>query len=116
MNLVNSMQPQSDSVKRSLSFRVFGIGGAGGNAIQQMSRDEFPGVHFYAFNTDVQALQGLGNTQCHPLGSKLTRGLGTGGDPELGRAAAEEDIASMKHLCEGADVVFILAGLGGGTG
>jgi len=101
---------------RKLSLRVLGVGGGGGNAIDFMARQEFDGVKFTAVNTDSQALLNLGGVGRFTLGAKLTRGLGAGGDPELGRAAAEEDLDCLRELCAGADVVCVVAGMGGGTG
>ncbi len=95
---------------------MFGVGGAGGNAIDYMARQDFAGVQFTAVNTDAQALAMLAVTEKMTLGVKLTRGLGTGGDPEMGRMAAEEDAAQLRALCAGADIVCVVAGLGGGTG
>ena len=92
------------------------MGGAGGNAVEYMARQDFAGVVFTAVNTDVQALAQLTLPDKITLGKKLTRGLGTGGDPEMGRAAAEEDVEKIRALCAGADVVCVVAGLGGGTG
>ena len=98
------------------TFKVFGVGGAGGNAIDYMARQEFDGVSFMAVNTDAQALAQLAVPERLTLGAKLTRGLGTGGDPEMGRMAAEEDAEQLRALCAGADIVCVVAGLGGGTG
>ena len=108
--------PETGATTRPLALKVFGIGGAGGNAIDYMAREEFAGVTFVAANTDAQALGSLGVTERLTLGGKLTRGLGTGGDPDLGRQAAEEDQDKIRALCAGADIVCVLAGLGGGTG
>ncbi|MDB6064331.1 MAG: Cell division protein FtsZ [Pedosphaera sp.] len=103
---------------KKFSLKVFGVGGAGGNAVDYMARQDFAGVNFMAINTDVQALAKLTLTleQRMTLGAKLTRGLGTGGDPDMGRAAAQEDIELIRTLVAGADVVCVVAGLGGGTG
>jgi cell division protein FtsZ len=107
---------QNPAEVRKLSLRVLGVGGGGGNAIDFMARQEFDGVKFTAVNTDSQALLNLGVVERFTLGAKLTRGLGAGGDPELGRAAAEEDLDRLRELCVGADVVCVVAGMGGGTG
>lgn len=101
---------------RQFSIKVIGVGGGGGNAVNQMLGQNFVGVHFVAANTDAQALAGLGAVERFTLGVGRTRGLGTGGDPEVGRAAAEEDAEQIRAVCAGADVVCIVAGLGGGTG
>jgi cell division protein FtsZ len=103
-------------VKQSFRIKVFGVGGAGGNAVNHIARTPFDGVEFIALNTDAAALRQLEVGNKIVLGEKLTRGMGAGGDPERGRAAAEEDAAKIKSLCEGADVIFIAAGMGGGTG
>ena len=102
--------------KKGFCIRVFGVGGAGCNAVTHISRSPFEGVEFVAINTDAAALSQSTVPNKIILGEKLTRGMGAGGDPERGRAAAEEDAARVKALCEGADVVFIAAGMGGGTG
>jgi cell division protein FtsZ len=104
------------STKREFRIKVFGVGGAGCNAVGHIARAPFDGVEFIALNTDAAALAQTAVSQKVVLGEKLTRGMGAGGDPERGRAAAQEDSATLKALCEGADVVFIAAGMGGGTG
>jgi cell division protein FtsZ len=104
------------NVHRSFRIKVFGVGGAGCNAVNHIARSPFEGVEFIALNTDAAALRQLSMPNRIVLGEKLTRGMGAGGDPERGRAAAEEDAPRLKSLCEGADVVFIAAGMGGGTG
>jgi len=98
------------------NLKVFGIGGAGGNAVDYMSSQEMAGIDFMAINTDTRALGGLQLARRMTLGQKLTRGLGTGGDPEMGRAAAQEDVEAIRGWCSGADVICVVAGLGGGTG
>jgi cell division protein FtsZ len=103
-------------VKRGFRIKVLGVGGAGCNAVSHISRTPFEGVEFIALNTDAAALAQTAVTNKVVLGEKLTRGMGAGGDPERGRGAAEEDAAKLKGLCEGADVIFIAAGMGGGTG
>src|SRR3954463_1513531 len=108
--------PDKGALEKKFSLKVLGVGGAGGNAIDYMSRQDFAGVHFVAINTDAQALLNLGVAERLTLGAKLTRGLGAGGDPDLGRAAAEEDVEQIRALCAGADVVCVVAGMGGGTG
>src|ERR1700691_3412651 len=108
--------PENGAPEKKFTFKVFGVGGAGGNAIDYMARQDFAGVDFMAVNTDAQALAQLSVAQRMTLGAKLTRGLGTGGDPQMGRAAAEEDVEKLRGLCAGADIVCVVAGLGGGTG
>lgn len=108
---------QAQSVDRKpFTIRVFGIGGAGCNAVNHIARQAIAGVEFYALNTDAAALNQLAIGNKIILGEKLTRGMGAGGDPERGAAAAEEDAAKLKGLCTGVDIVFIAAGMGGGTG
>ena len=104
------------AVKRNFRIKVFGVGGAGCNAVNHIARAPFDGVEFIALNTDAAALGQLSVPNKMVIGEKLTRGMGAGGDPERGRAAAEEDAAKLKALCDGVDVVFIAAGMGGGTG
>ena len=112
------MNPALDpsSFDRNLCLKVIGVGGAGGNAVDYMARQDFTGVTFVVANTDSQALAKMNVEHRLTLGSALTRGLGTGGDPDLGRAAAEADIEQIKAICTGAHVVCVVAGLGGGTG
>lgn len=97
-------------------IKVIGIGGAGGNTINSMVRSGFEHIEFIAANTDGQALE---LSQAHvkiQLGSKLTKGLGSGANPDVGRRATEEDIEAISEQIEDADIVFLTAGLGGGTG
>ena len=95
-------------------IRIFGVGGAGCNAVGSMTFTE-PG-DYVALNTDSQALAQCRVERKILLGSKRTRGLSAGGDPEVGRSAAEDDLEMLRELCKGADLVFVIAGLGGGTG
>jgi cell division protein FtsZ len=97
-------------------LRVVGVGGAGVNAVNRMIEAEVEGVEFIAVNTDVQSLEGSSaSTRLH-IGNTATRGLGSGSNPDLGRAAAVEDYDEIKSHLKGADMVFIAAGSGGGTG
>jgi cell division protein FtsZ len=97
-------------------LRVIGVGGAGVNAVNRMIEAEVAGVEFIAVNTDTQSLeQSAAHNRVH-IGGQITRGLGSGSDPELGRAAALEDYDHLKSLIKGSDMVFITAGAGGGTG
>jgi cell division protein FtsZ len=112
----NQPLPENGTVAKKFQVKVIGVGGAGGNAVEYMARQDFAGVGFTAVNTDAQALAQLNVPDQMTLGAKLTRGLGTGGDPEMGRAAAEEDVERLRVLCAGADIVCVVAGLGGGTG
>ncbi|MGZ5568161.1 MAG: hypothetical protein ACXWKG_14205, partial [Limisphaerales bacterium] len=100
---------------RVLTAKIFGIGGAGCNAADHLARSNFDGT-FYALNTDSQALDKTSLQNKTTLGNRRTRGMGTGGDPDLGRAVAQDDLQNLKSLCSDADLVFILGGLGGGTG
>ena len=97
-------------------IKVIGIGGGGGNAINRMIDEGVSGVEFIAANTDVQALSGSKAETVIQLGPKLTRGLGAGGQPEIGRKAAEESEETLTEALTGADMVFITAGMGGGSG
>ncbi len=98
------------------AIKVVGVGGGGSNAVNRMISAGLRGVEFIAINTDAQALA-LSNagTKIH-IGGKLTRGLGAGGDPEIGRQAAEETREDLTEALEGSDMVFVTAGMGGGTG
>jgi cell division protein FtsZ len=98
------------------SILVVGVGGGGGNAVDRMVDAAIPGVEFVACNTDAQALrQSLAGTRIR-IGDAITHGLGSGGDPEIGRKAADDDAAKIAAAVAGADLVFVTAGLGGGTG
>ena len=104
------------ALKKSISIKVWGVGGAGCNAVSALDASVLEGVHILAVNTDSQALATAAAADKLVLGARRTRGMGAGGDPALGRAAAEDDLEKMVSFCAGADIVFILAGLGGGTG
>jgi cell division protein FtsZ len=97
------------------SIKVIGIGGAGGNAVNRMIEAGLNGVDFFAVNTDMQALR-ESRAQTLQIGCQLTRGLGSGGDPRIGRKAIEEDQQVVIDLLDGSDMVFLTAGMGGGTG
>lgn len=97
-------------------IKVIGVGGGGGNAINRMIEEGVSGVEFIAANTDVQALSSSKAETVIQLGPKLTRGLGAGGQPEVGRKAAEESEEVLTEVLTGADMVFITAGMGGGSG
>ncbi len=98
------------------NIKVFGIGGCGGNAINTMIASGLNGVDFIATNTDAQALRNSQAPIRLQLGEKLTKGLGAGGNPEIGRNAALESRQQIRDLLQGADMVFLTAGMGGGTG
>src|ERR1700690_3310410 len=105
-----------DEPVRGARIKVIGVGGGGGNAVNRMIQARMEGVEFIAANTDVQALQ-LSNAPVKlQLGVKLTSGLGAGANPDVGRRAAIEDSDKIIEALEGADMVFVTAGLGGGTG
>ncbi|MFC3927857.1 cell division protein FtsZ [Streptococcus caprae] len=97
-------------------IKVIGVGGGGGNAINRMIDEGVAGVEFIAANTDIQALSSSKAETVIQLGPKLTRGLGAGGQPEVGRKAAEESEETLTEALTGADMVFITAGMGGGSG
>src|SRR5687768_5895400 len=105
-----------DQVPQAAKIKVIGLGGGGGNAVSRMMAAQFTGVDFIVANTDVQALRASPAPVKFQLDSKLTQGLGAGSNPEVGRNAALEDPEEITHLLTGADMVFITAGLGGGTG
>lgn len=103
-------------VPNPIKIKVVGLGGAGCNAITRMVREHIGGVEFIAMNTDVQQLEMTEAPVRIALGQKLTRGLGAGGDHNLGRRCAEESLDEIKQALTGADMVFLTAGMGGGTG
>jgi cell division protein FtsZ len=105
-----------DSAPQSAVIKVIGVGGGGGNAVQHMLSQEVEGVDFICANTDAQALTGLDAPTTLQIGSGITKGLGAGANPEIGRAAALEDRERIAELLNGSDMVFITAGMGGGTG
>ncbi len=97
-------------------IKVIGVGGGGGNAVNRMIASEVTGVEFWSINTDAQALAQASAPKRLQMGQKLTRGLGAGGNPAIGQKAAEESRDEIAHALENADLVFITAGMGGGTG
>jgi len=105
-----------DSAPQSAVIKVVGVGGGGGNAVQHMVTNNVEGVDFIAANTDAQALKALEAKTLLQLGSTITRGLGAGANPNVGREAALEDRDRIAEVLSGADMVFITAGMGGGTG
>ncbi len=106
----------SDERMEGAKIKVIGVGGGGGNAVNRMIAAEVKGVDFMVANTDAQALQVSRAPVKIQLGTKLTKGLGSGGNPDVGRRAALEDTEKIIEVLEGADMVFVTAGLGGGTG
>src|SRR3989344_4445129 len=108
------IRPQTASLAK---IRVIGIGGGGGNAINSMIyQSQIKGVDFITVNTDAQALLMSQAVTKIQIGENLTKGLGSGGNPEIGKKAAEESAEKIKELLEGSDMVFLTAGMGGGTG
>ncbi|MDH5692417.1 MAG: cell division protein FtsZ [Gammaproteobacteria bacterium] len=105
-----------DASPQSAVIKVIGVGGGGGNAVNHMLNAKIEGVDFICANTDAQALKTINAATVVQLGSNVTRGLGAGADPEVGRQAALEDRERIMELLDGADMVFITAGMGGGTG
>ncbi len=105
-----------DSAPQEAVIKVIGVGGCGGNAVEHMIRKGVSGVEFIVANTDAQALKQSGARVQLQLGANLTRGLGAGARPEIGRDAAFEDQDRIAEIIEGADMLFITAGMGGGTG
>lgn len=106
------MESQQDNAV----IKVVGVGGGGGNAVEHMLAENIDGVEFICANTDAQALKNSKAKILIQLGDELTKGLGAGANPEVGREAAEEDRERIKDVLRGADMVFITAGMGGGTG
>ena len=105
-----------EEAKDNAKIKVIGLGGGGSNAINRMMEARFSGVEFIVANTDLQALRASPAPVKLQLGARLTMGLGAGADPEVGKNAALEDREQIKKLLDGADMVFVTAGLGGGTG
>jgi cell division protein FtsZ len=97
-------------------IRIIGVGGGGCNAINRMIAANVGNVEFVAINTDAQALLKSSASDVLQIGEKITKGLGVGGNPEVGRKAAEESIEEIKARIAGTDMIFITAGMGGGTG
>jgi cell division protein FtsZ len=106
----------ADAANQAAIIKVIGVGGGGGNAVQHMLDAHIEGVSFTCANTDAQALKNSSAKTVLQLGSNITKGLGAGSDPEVGRQAALEDRDRIMDVLEGADMVFITAGMGGGTG
>jgi cell division protein FtsZ len=119
-----TLDPEGDGLKFELQeearagtrFKVVGVGGGGSNAVARMMHEGVEGVEFHVLNTDLQALETSPVSRKLQLGVKVTNGLGAGADPAVGRQAALEDTERIVEILEGADMVFVTAGLGGGTG
>ena len=105
-----------DNVQQNAVIKVVGVGGGGGNAVRHMLNSDIEGVEFICANTDAQALTDLDARQIIQLGGNITKGLGAGANPEVGRQSALEDRDRIAESLKGADMVFITAGMGGGTG
>ena len=105
-----------DSATQSAVIKVVGVGGGGGNAVSHMVSSDVDGVEFICANTDAQALAKIASHAALHIGGELTKGLGAGANPEVGRSAAMEDREQIMATLQGADMVFITAGMGGGTG
>ncbi len=111
------IQPEiSQETRLAPRIAVIGVGGAGGNAVNNMIETNLQGVEFIVCNSDSQALEHSKASKKVQLGETVTNGLGAGSRPEIGRAAAEENIGDLMELLEGVNMVFITAGMGGGTG
>ena len=111
------MELEFDSIMSSgAKVKVIGVGGAGGNAVNRMIEEDVKGVEFIVANTDTQALNASRAEVKIQLGPKLTKGLGAGSIPDMGRKAAEESEAQLAEALSGADMIFVTCGMGGGTG
>lgn len=106
----------SHDQENAANIKVVGVGGGGGNAVEHMVAEHIDGVEFICANTDAQALKNSSAKVHIQLGETLTKGLGAGANPKIGREAAEEDRERIREVLQGADMVFITAGMGGGTG
>ncbi|MBO1519301.1 cell division protein FtsZ [Oceanisphaera pacifica] len=106
----------NDDHEQDAVIKVVGVGGGGGNAVEHMVNESLEGVEFLAINTDAQALRNSSATSTLQIGGDLTKGLGAGANPAVGRDAALEDSDAIRDLISGADMIFIAAGMGGGTG
>lgn len=113
---MNVFDLAEENVADSAVIKVIGVGGGGGNAVRHMLENKLEGVEFVCANTDSKALIGIDPSMSLQLGAEITKGLGAGANPEIGRDSALEDQEKIKQLLAGADMVFITAGMGGGTG
>jgi cell division protein FtsZ len=105
-----------DATMRPTIIKVIGVGGGGGNAVDRMIQSRMRGIEFVTANTDAQVLKKSISPNKIPIGQKVTQGLGAGADPNVGRQAAEEDLDHLRASLQGADMVFVTCGMGGGTG
>jgi len=113
---MNTMVTPPNQVESFADIKVVGVGGGGCNAVDRMIEEGLQGVEFVAVNTDAQALMLSKATTRVRIGDKLTRGLGSGGDSDVGRKAGEESAEDLYEVLKGSDMVFITGGMGGGTG
>jgi cell division protein FtsZ len=113
---MSSMFELVDNSPQNAVIKVIGVGGGGCNAVQHMLEQTIEGVDFVCINTDAQALRNCGGKTILQIGNTLTKGLGAGANPRIGREAAEEDRDRLREILEGADMIFITCGMGGGTG
>ena len=111
-----SAKAQPSFVDNFANIKVVGVGGGGQNAVNRMIEEGIQGVEFIAVNTDAQALMLAGAPQRLRIGEKITKGLGSGGNPDIGHRAAEESREELHEMLAGADMIFVTAGMGGGTG
>jgi cell division protein FtsZ len=116
MNTILQTGQTTEAPKKGLAVKIFGVGSAGVNVLEGIAKCQLPGASFIAVNADTESLAGSSIVEKISVETKLLRGLGTGGDPERGHAAAEEFFPTLKEACSGAAAVFIVAGLGGGAG
>lgn len=114
--MTRSTKAQPSYVDNFAQIKVVGVGGGGQNAVNRMIEEGIQGVEFIAVNTDAQALMLSGAPQRLRIGEKITKGLGSGGNPEIGLRAADESREELRQMLSGADMVFVTAGMGGGTG
>ena len=110
------LEIMTNEAESSAKIIVIGVGGAGNNAVNRMVEETIGGVEFIGVNTDKQALTLCKAPTVLQIGEKLTKGLGAGAKPEIGEKAAEESMEEIRQLMEGADMVFVTCGMGGGTG
>lgn len=110
------LEIKTNETDMAAKILVIGVGGGGNNAVNRMIEEGIVGVEFVCINTDKQHLSKCKANQCVQIGEKLTKGLGAGADPEVGKAAAEENREEITELVKGADMVFVTCGMGGGTG
>ncbi|MBR1852641.1 MAG: cell division protein FtsZ [Lachnospiraceae bacterium] len=110
------LEIKTNEAEPAAKIIVIGVGGAGNNAVNRMVEEQISGVEFIGVNTDKQALQLCKAPRLQQIGEKLTKGLGAGAKPEIGEKAAEENIDDIENMIQGADMVFVTCGMGGGTG